>query len=164
MKKSWSSLTVVALLTLQGCYVYTPLYTSAPPTGESVVLNISDRGRVALAERLGPGVISVKGRVATVAEEQMSINVSAVGYISGENSLWSGESMSLSREYVSNVQVRKLSKSRTWMTVGVTAVAVGTLIATRGLLVGFFGLDNGNDPGCDPNCPTSLRLNLGFRF
>lgn len=162
MKHSWSSLTVVALLTLQGCYVYAPVYTSAPPTGETVVLNISDRGRVALAERLGPGVTSIRGRVGTVAEEQLSVSVASVGYISGDNSLWSGESMSLSREYVSHVQVRKLSKSRTWVAVGATTVAVGTFIATRGLFSFLSNLTGGErDPGQGEQ---SLRLNFGLRF
>lgn len=162
MKKRWSSFTVVALLTLQGCYVYTPVYTSAPPTGESVVLNISDRGRVALGERLGPGVISIRGRVNSVAEEQLSLNVASVGYISGETSLWSGEAMSLSREYVSHVQVRKLSKSRTWMVVGATTVVVGTFIATRGLLSFLTDLTGGGGEGEPP--PQSFRLNFGLRF
>lgn len=162
MKTPWSSLTVVALLTLQGCYVYTPLHTSVPPTGETVVLNISDRGRVALAERLGPGVISIRGRVATVAEQELSVSVASVGYISGDNSLWTGESMSLNREFVSHVQVRKLSKSRTWVAVGATTVAVGTFIATRGFFSFLSSLTGGEqDPGQGEQ---SLRLNFRFGF
>lgn len=162
MKRPWSSLTVVALLALQGCYINAPLQTSVPPTGKTVVLQISDQGRVSLGERLGPGVSQIQGRVTSVVEQQVAINVASVGYISGERSLWGGESVSLSRDFVSSIQIRKLSKSRTWIAVGATTVAVGAFMASRGLLAFFTNISDGGGP--EPEPPASLRLNFGFHF
>lgn len=149
-------------MALQGCYVYVPASTTAPPTGETVVLQISDRGRVALGERLGPGVTKIQGRVTSVAEDQVSMSVASVGYVSGETTLWSGESMTMSREFVGNVEVRTLSKSRTWMAVGGAAAVAGFFIATRGLSIFFNDLPT--EPGGDGEGPASLRLKLRFSF
>lgn len=162
MKRSWSPLVVTAWLALQGCYVYVPASTTTPPTGETVVLQISDRGRVALGERLGPGVTQIQGRVTSVGEEQVSMSVASVGYVSGETSLWSGETMTMSREFVGNVSVRQLSKSRTWVTVGASAAVAGFFIATRGLTIFFNDLPR--EPGDGGEGPASLRLKLGFSF
>jgi hypothetical protein len=150
----------VALLALQGCYTYAPVQSSVPPTGETVVLNISDRGRVALGERLGPGVTRIQGRVTNVADQQLSLNVASVSYVSGERSLWSGESVSLDQDYVGTVEVRRLSKGRTWAAVGISTVAVAVFIATNGLqtLLGDLPDDDG-DGGIGP---VSLRLRIPF--
>jgi hypothetical protein len=162
MKRSCSPFWMVALLALQGCYIYAPVQSPVPPTGQSVVLNISDRGRVALGERLGPGVTRIQGRVTSVEDESVSMSVAAVGYISGERSLWSGESVSLSRDFVNTVEVRQLSKSRTWMLVGATTVVVGTFIATHGLTAFFNDLPN--DDGGPDGGPISFRLRVGLPF
>lgn len=162
MKRSWSSFLLVALLALQGCYVYAPVQSPVPSAGETVVLNISDRGRVALGERLGPGVTRIQGRVTSVADESVSMSVASVGYVSGERSLWSGESVSLSRDYVNTVEVRRLSKGRTWTLVGATTVVVGTFIATHGLISFFNDLPNGDDGGGEG--PISFRLRVGLPF
>lgn len=90
------------------------------------------------------------------------MSVASVGYVSGETSLWSGESMTMSREFVGNVSVRQLSKSRTWTAVGVSAAVAGFFVATRGLSIFFNDLPR--EPGEGPEGPVSFRLKLGFGF
>ena len=162
MRRTCSPLTIVALLALQGCYVNAPLLEPAPRPGETVVLQISDRGRVALAERLGTGVNRIQGRVTNVSDDLLSLNVASVAYISGDKSLWSGEAMTLNREMVGSTQVRRLSKARTWTAVGATTVVVGTFIATRGLFAFLGDLPDG--PGDGGEGPTTFRLKIGFPF
>ena len=152
MKKQCSIF--VVLVALQGCYAYAPLETGVPPVGETVELRIGDRGRVELAERLGRGVSKIEGRLTSVTEQQYELNVAAVSFLSGERNRWSGESMRLDRDYVESSALRKLSKRRTWITASLVAVGVGAFIATRGLIVDFFGGSDDRNP--DPP-PISLR-------
>lgn len=146
--------TLAVLATLQGCYNYAPLETGVPTVGETVELQIGDRGRLELSERLGRGVSKIEGRLTSVTEEQYLINVAAVSYLGGEKSRWSGESMRLNRDYVDSASVRKLSKRRTWVAASLVAVGVAVFIASRGLLVDFLG--GSDDPSTDPP-PISLR-------
>ena len=161
-RRPWISFSflIAAGQALQGCYVYVPLQSPTPAVGEAVQLQINDRGRVELGERLGPGVRSVSGRVTGVVEDQLALNVSSVRYVSGENSVWTGEAMRFSRSYVSFGEVRQLSKGRTWTVAGIATVAVVGFIATRGLSAIFGGHSEDGTP--DP--PASFRLDLGFRF
>lgn len=146
--------TLVVLAALQGCYNYAPLETGVPAVGETVELQISDRGRLELNERLGRGVSKIEGRLTSVTDDLYLINVAAVSYLGGERNRWSGESMRLNRDYVDNAAVRKLSKRRTWIAASLAVVGVGVFIATRGLLVDFLG--GSDDPSTDPP-PISLR-------
>jgi hypothetical protein len=151
MPRQW--LIVVVLAVLQGCYTYAPLETGVPPVGERVELEISDRGRVELAERLGRGVMTIEGRLTAVTNDQYVLNVASVSYLGGETSRWSGESVRLARDQVEHAATRKLSRRRTWVMAAAIAVGVGVFIASRGLIVDFFGgsTDSGNQ---EP--PTSL--------
>lgn len=142
---------------LQGCYSYAPLETGVPPVGETVELEIGDRGRVELNERLGRGVATIEGRLTSVTEEQYVLNVAAVSFLTGERSRWSGESMRLNRDYVDQAALRRLSKRRSWLTASLVAVGVGVFIASRGLIVDFFG--GSDDPRTEPP-PTSVRPRL----
>lgn len=150
-------MTLVVLAALQGggCYRYAPLETGVPPVGETVELQISDRGRVELGDRLGRGVSKIEGRLTGVTAEQYELNVAAVSFLNGETSRWSGESMRLARDVVETAAVRTLDKRRSWITAAVVAVGVTAFIATRGLLVDFFG-DAGEPPTTEPP-PISLR-------
>jgi hypothetical protein len=158
MQRSWRALVFPALVALVGCYLYTPAQGAAPPVGQTVLLSVSDRGRVELRERLGPGVSSIEARVADMEGDQLTLNVYGVKYISGESSRWSGESMRLNRDLVEQLWTRRLSKKRTWIAAGSAAVVITAFIATRGLL-GLFTGDRDEPP---PPPPSSFRLRLSL--
>jgi len=153
-------ITLVSMPMLQGCYTYTPLQTAAPAIGETVQFQISDRGRVALGETMGSGVSSIEARITGATEDQFLIKVAGVVHMSGEKSTWSGESVRLNRDFVERVQLRKLSKSRSWVAAIGVSVAIGTFIATRGLL--GFNTGDRSDPIPDP--PGSFRFPIRFQF
>jgi hypothetical protein len=117
---------LAALLpTLHGCYEYTPLATSTPPSGQLVEFQISDQGRVGLSERFGPGLAEVQGRVVAEQGNEYIVNVFRVKQIGGESTQWSGETTRLDRSFVGSIKGRRLSKSRT----AVIAVAGLAVIA-----------------------------------
>ena len=146
-----------ALSAVDGCYVYAPVQGTTPVIGQTMLLSISDRGRVELGERLGPGVAKIEGRVSSVDGDQLIVDVLGMEYISGETSRWSGESMRLNRNFVEGLATRTLSKKRTWIAVGVTAVALTAFIASHGL-IGFFTGERDTPPEPPPG---SLHLKLG---
>jgi hypothetical protein len=144
-----------ALAVVTGCYTYVPLEPSAPPPrDETVALEITDRGRLELGDRLGPGVLRVEGRITDATPDVLMVNVFRVAQINGQRSQWSGESVRLDRAFVGRVQERQLSRTRTAIAVAAVAVGVGAFIATRGLS----GLFNGGDDPGDPVDPPDIRI------
>lgn len=140
---AWVVLCVV-LPVSQACYTYVPLETTSPPVGETVAFQISDRGRVDLAPRFGPGLLRVEGLVTQLDSQDVVMNVFRVSQIGGLNSRWSGESVRLGRGFIGQLQQRKLSRPKTILLAGlVTGVVVG-VVASQGLFGFFTG---------DPNPP-----------
>lgn len=153
---------VLGLTVLAGCYRRVPVAeTSTPPVGETLSFVISDRGRVGLGERMGPGVARIDGRLVETEGQQYVVSVFRVADITGQTSTWSGETIRLDRDFVDRMQGRQLDKRRTWfLAAGVTA-AVVYFIASRGLSGLFQGED---DPGDDPDPPDSKRARPAFRY
>lgn len=137
---------VAALLllpNLTGCYRYVPVTVTTPPAGAEVALGISDRGRVALASQIGPGARRVRGRLVQAADSTYVVGLSAVEYL-GTNTpaKWSGEVITVSRDYVTDITERRFSRGRSWLAAGVLVVlaaAVSTLAITG------FGSEGGDN-------------------
>ena len=144
---------LASLALLSACYTYVPVERPTPAVGEAVSLEISDQGRVALAERLGPGVLRIEGRVLGAEGEQLLISVGRIVQVNGQVNLWSGESMRLDRSLVGRTQTRRLDQKRTWLAAAASVVAV-VLLVTIADLGGFF--DGGDDPP-DGEPPQSIR-------
>ena len=120
-----------------GCYQYAPLDTSTGvQAGEHVAVEITDRGRTELSDRLGSGVLRLEGTLTRSDSADLVMNVWRVAQISGPSSRWSGESVRLKREYASSVQTRTLNRGKTYLLAG--AVGVGlVLFTTQFDLLGF---------------------------
>jgi hypothetical protein len=137
----------IAILTagthlLAGCYTYVPV-GSAPATGASLAFEISDAGRVALADRLGPGVTRIEGEVTEATPEEYAVSVNAVSQINAGRTRWSGESVRIRRDYVVRSEQRKLSRGRTALAVGAAVVGFLAAVLTRSLIGG----DGDKSPG-----------------
>jgi hypothetical protein len=147
------------LVAIAGCHRYVPIGTPVPPVGEVVAFQISDQGRVGLAERFGPGVARIEGRVLGNEGNDYVISVSRVAQIGGESSLWSGETIHLEHDFVGRLERRELAKTRTWLVAGGVTTAVVALIASASL-TGFFG---GDDAGDGPPDPPDTRIGRPIR-
>lgn len=116
-----------------GCYTYVPLWNGAPQPGTEISLGLSDRGRTALAGPLGPGARAVAGRLVGSTDSAFVIGVKEVTYIgNGTAAKWNGEQITVPRDYVNGLAERRLSKSRSWIAVGI-AVGVAALATTIAL-------------------------------
>jgi hypothetical protein len=121
------------LPSLTGCYSYRPIWNGEPAPGTEVGFDLTDRGRVALSDRLGPGARRVVGRVASATDSVYVIDVSGVTYIdNGRFAKWNGEPISVSKGDVTAMAERSLSKSRSWLAAG---LAVGALALATGLVI-----------------------------
>ena len=144
----------MALLAVQGCYTYVPVESTTPPLGRTVAFEISDQGRVSLADRMGPGITAVEGRLLGIEGDQLVISVFGVETIREGRSSWSGETVRLDRAFVSRVRERQLSKTRTWLaSAAVTAAVVALVVATD--LTGLFTSDEDDDE--NGGGPTDVR-------
>jgi hypothetical protein len=120
-----------------GCYTYVPITTDVPPAGERVALHITDRGRVELADRLGPGVVRMEGMIARSDSTELVVNLHRIGQIGSGTSRWSGEAVRVDRSYVGGVELRRLSRGRTALVAGAVTAGVVAFIASRGIFGAF---------------------------
>ena len=127
------ALVVGAAQLFGGCYTYVPL-NSSPLVGSDVAVDISDAGRVALGDRLGPGVTRLEGRVAEQTPDELVLTVKSVSQVNVGRSRWSGESIRLRRDYVARSEQRQLSRGRTAAAVGAAVLGVVAGFVTRSLI------------------------------
>ena len=142
-----------------GCYAYAPLDTSAGvQAGEHVAVEITDRGRAELSDRLGAGVNRIEGTLTRVDSADLVMNVWRVAhYGSPTVARWSGESVRFRRDYASSVQTRTLDRGKTYLVAG--GAVVGLVLFTRSF--GLFGFSVGGDSNEEEPPPASSR---GFWF
>jgi hypothetical protein len=125
-----------------GCYVYTPGVT--PASGMRVRLDLNDRGRVGMGESIGTAARSIEGTLVTEPDSSFALKVESVQYLNGQNNRWSGESVTVSKDFVGTVRERQFSRSRTFLAAaGIVGGAI-VLIATRGIIGGG---NAGKEPG-----------------
>lgn len=137
-----------------GCFQYAPLDTSAGvQAGEHVAVDITDRGRAELSDRLGSGVLRLEGTLTRSDSVDLVMNVWRVAQIGGLTARWSGESVRLKREYASSVRARTLNRGRTLVAAG--AVVAGVVLFTSQFDLLGFGSDNGGP--VEPPPPVSSR-------
>lgn len=137
-----------------GCYKYAPLDSSAGvQAGEHVAVEITDRGRAELSDRLGSGVLRLEGTLTRTDSVDIVMNVWRVAQINGPTSRWSGESVRLRREYTSGMQTRTLNRGKTVMLAG--AAVAGVVLFTRQFEL--FGFSVGGDDEPEPPPPVSSR-------
>jgi hypothetical protein len=128
---------VLAVLSA-ACYTYIPVAPdTAPAVGERYALHISDQGRQGLAERFGPNLSRVEGRLTQVTPQEVALSVFRVDHLGAPGSTWAGEGVKIDRGYVARMDLRQLSRKRTYLAVGSAVAVVGWLALTKGL-TGFF--------------------------
>jgi hypothetical protein len=135
---------------LAGCYTTRPV-ASAPAPGATVLLDLNDRARVDLGERIGPSAARIDGVVQSQNDTMYVLRVSSVTYLNGQSNKWSGEPLTVPASLVSRARLREFSRSRT------TAVGLGiaAVLAAVFLKADFFGSSGPEkDPGTVPGGET----------
>ena len=150
MRFAGAFLSTLALL-LQGCYETLPLQQGPPPTSVTVRLALNDKGRVAVADKLGSAVDKVEGVVTAQNSDSYTIAVSQVYQLNGNSSKWNGEPVTIAREGTDGYQIHRFNQTRT-VVLAVALVAGAVLLLTTTKLIGGGSAQNGTS-GC-PACQT----------
>jgi hypothetical protein len=134
----WTALILSATAPVSGCYSTQPV-TTAPEPGATVVLDLNDRARYLLGDRIGPAAASIEGVMQAGTDSGYSIRISSVSYLNGQSNKWSGEPFTVAPGLVSQAWRRDYSRTRT-MSLGVgVAAALLTVILKSNLLGGSAG-------------------------
>ena len=137
-----------------GCYAYAPLdTTTGVQAGGHVAVEITDRGRAELSDRLGSGVLRLEGTLTQSDSVDLVMNVWRVAHFSGPTERWSGESVRIKRAYTSREQTRTLNRTKTYLAAG--AAVAGLVVFTR--TFGLFGFATETGDPTEPPPPASSR-------
>jgi len=143
--RRWTALALGSVAPLSGCYT-TQSVASAPEPGTTVLLDLTDRGRVQLGDRIGPSASRIEGVVQMQSDTAYMVRISSVEYLNGQSNKWSGEPFVVPASLVSRAQQRQFSRSRT-ISVG---AGIAAAIITVFMKTDFFGLGNNGKEGIPP--------------
>jgi hypothetical protein len=136
---------VLLIPQLTGCFQYVPVQSAQVPAGAQISVGITDRGRVAMSEAVGPGVRSLEGHLLGRTDTSLVLSVSSVRYFDLGLATWAGERVEVGTDYIHDLRERRFSRTRTW--IAAAAVAGGLILASFIAIRGFGG-DGGPDrPG-----------------
>ena len=122
---------VAALHLCTACYAYTPVQTPPSP-GAQIALEVTDAGRVALNEKIGPGVVRLEGTLAGVDGSDLLVDAQSVKQVRGYISDLGGVRVRLAREYVTRMDQRQFSRSKTMIVAGGIVAIVAGFFITKG--------------------------------
>ena len=129
---------------MSACYSAVPVETVTAP-GSTLLLDLNDRGRVALGDSIGPSAARVEGVLATRDDSSYVLRVSSVQYLNGQSNRWSGEPLTIPADLVGRARERRFSRARTY---GLAAGIVATIVAVAAStdLFGTGGIGRNPDP------------------
>jgi hypothetical protein len=142
--------------TLTACYEYVPMASASPPAGQLVELQVSDRGRVGLGDRFGPGVQYIMGRLVSEQGNDLIISVGSIKNIEGETHLWSGDTTRVNKDFIATVKGRQLSTTKTVLIALAGGAAVYLMVSTK--LLGAFSGSDSEDPTGPPIQSTRIPI------
>ena len=142
-----TALAVGLLHVCTACFSYAPVQATPRP-GAQVALEVTDEGRVALSDRIGPGVVRLEGTLAGVEGDDLLVDATAVRQVRGYITDLGGVRVRVARRHVSRVDERRLSRSRTLLVIGGVVAVVATFFAIK---IGGKGTPGDEDPGGGPD-------------
>jgi hypothetical protein len=123
-----------------GCYSYgDPPQAHAVAPGIQIRMQLTGTGTDSLARFLGPNVASVDGRLIVANTDSYEVGVTEVVMHSGMEQYWKGESVTLPKPFVANIQERQFSWGKSGLLAGfvvLTAIALNKTGALDGVLGG----------------------------
>ena len=124
----WKS--AVAVPFLVGCYQYVPVEHAGLPPSTPVSIDLSTRGTLDVANKIGNNVVAVDGYLTASAGSSITLALQGV-HRRGETAVseWNGESITLTTDDIEQVKRKQLSRSRTALaSAAFTAASVGVVV------------------------------------
>lgn len=152
VRRSRNVVVVAAVLASSACYTTVVQSTAVSMLDSRGEFLVTDEGRVALREQLGPGAGKVEGRVILQDDSSWTVRVYRLTSISGESYAWMGESVRIPMRAVYSVSRRDFDRRATMLAAAGVTGAVAVFMLSRGL----FG---GGIPGLgEPTPPVGVDL------
>ncbi len=124
------------LLLTTACYSYAPS-SAAPVAGTEVAVVLTDKGRAALTDRVGPEMDELRGRLMSSTDTSVVVSMSESVTLRGVSTTWTAEVLTVSREHFSGLRTKALSRGRTSLFAGAASAAALFLVINGGLGSGF---------------------------
>ena len=110
MRSLW--ITVLALPMAAGCYTYRPLAsvdTVMPAAGTDVEVRLTTAGATALANEIGPDMLTIQGHVLEADSATLSVAVTRTETARGIGYDWKGEHVTLQRSAIADLRQKKFA-------------------------------------------------------
>jgi hypothetical protein len=118
---------------LQGCYETLPLQQGSAPATVSVQLVMNDKGRLAVADKLGGSVDRVEGMVTAQNADSYTLSVTEVYQLNGNSAKWENEPVTISKDGVDGYKIHRFNQARTVILAAAITAALVVFIATVGI-------------------------------
>jgi hypothetical protein len=138
-----------------GCYTFVPSASGIFAPGKTVALDLNDLGRLNLSNLVGSDVMRLSGLLVDQTSSGYTVKVDQLTYLNGRTAEWSGEALSVRRDFISVAYEQKLSSSKTALAVLASAGAVAGLVAARSI-IGSGDADTGKPSVPAP--PNTIRI------
>lgn len=125
-----------ALLSSNACYTYAAVPMSQPLVEQTAEFHVTDMGRTELTRQLGPGTLTIEGRVVRQDENGWTLRVYRHIDIRGQATTWSGEVVELPRSAVELVNRRDFDRARSAIATVAVAGGLTLFVLSRSLLGG----------------------------
>jgi hypothetical protein len=134
-----------ALFVSGACYTYSVVPSTNVVADERVEFRLSDQGRVTMQRDLGPGALTVEGRVIGSTDSVWTLKVYRLTTIDGSASIWAGEEINLPRSAVYLTSTRRLDRQASVVAAAGVTGALALFVVSRSLLGGggLFGEKGG---------------------
>ena len=109
------------------CQRYVPLELTPVPVGKDVRVSLSDNAATTSFAQIGSRISQAEGRVIFATDSTLAIGVSAVKRTNGIEDGWNGDTVVFQRAQVVGVEQRRISRSRTFLTLSV--LVAGGIVA-----------------------------------
>jgi hypothetical protein len=120
------------LVSMNACYAYTPVTTTALPEAATVSVTLTLPGTVALQSTLGQGVNELDGTVIRSTSDSLVVAVDKMYTLQKQSFASSGTTAAIPRAYIDEVKVRSFSRKRTTLTIigGLVAAIVAAAVVS----------------------------------
>ncbi len=121
-----------ALIAGSACYEYHATSIDNLRVGQSVRVVLSASGTEMVAQKLGPGASTVRGRVIASSPTDLTLAVTEISRTTGREELLEGQTLSVPGSSADKIAVRGIDVSRTALIVValVAGVAAGQILST----------------------------------
>ncbi|MGH7652959.1 MAG: hypothetical protein ACREMS_14110 [Gemmatimonadaceae bacterium] len=119
------------LATCVSCQRYVALDAAPVSVGTDVRVNLDADAAGISFSRIGSRVQQVEGRVVGMSDSSLAIGVTTVTRLNGLEDAWSGDTVVFQRSQIQGVEEKRISASRTLLSVG--GLVVGGIVAHAGL-------------------------------